>query len=850
LLRLKPKSMFTSSHPSGRTSAFIRLAALAGAVVVLTHASGAAALDPSRSLAQYVHERYTEAQGFPMASVNALLPGRGGVLWIGTDEGLVRFDGARFVTYDRHSQPAMTSTIILSIAERADGSLWLGTEDGLLELAGDVVRAPVLLRPLPSKSVWALLQDGGTLWVGTNAGLVRLAGDRPDLVPHAADLPPIKVKALLRGRDGTIWVGHETGLARLDGGRLVRGPAELDGTRVTGLDDDRRGALWVTTLGSGVVRVHGARVEVFGPARGVPMDTRGVRGDERGDVWVGTEVGLVRLRGDHFESSSPADVDTRVWTLAGDAEGNLWVGTESSGLERYWDGDFIPFGAAEGLHGEFSLAVLQDRRDDVWVATYGGVSRLPGGRLTRPEVVVEGNHPLALHEDRKGDLWIGTDGKGLGRVRAGEVTWIATGAKPLSIDAIQDDADGSLWLGAYDGLYRLHDGALELVRDGLPEGVRVLSLGLDPGGSLWVGLETHGAYHRLDAHFEPVTGGPPRDRDVTDFHFDPDGTVWIGTLGAGLWRGRRDGWAGFGLAQGLAEDVVWRILDDSQGFLWLPSNRGVQRVARTELEAVASGQTDRVLPHTFGTADGMRTRECNGATSPAGWRGRDGRLWFVTAKGLAVVDPTRLVVRAPPSVMIDGVVVDGGRLPAPDRLILPAGTERLQVEFTAPTFIAPGALRFRYRLVGHDRSWLDAGATRQAHYTTLAPGVYHLQVQARAGNGPWSVAAVLPVVQRAFIYQTWWFLLALAVVSVGAAGGLIRYRIARAERRARELEQKVAEAVAEIKVLSGMLPICAWCKKVRDDEGQWHTIETYVTQRSDAEFTHGMCPECYTKHAR
>lgn len=832
------------THPKSHSRALGRLAC---ALVVLAHASGAAALDPARSLGQYVHERYTEAQGFPMASVNALLPGRSGVLWIGTDEGLVRFDGARFVTYDRHSQPAMTSTIILAMSERADGGLWLGTEDGLLELVGELVRSARLPGPLPGKHVWALLAEDETLWLGMSEGVARLTPRGVALVPRAADLPPPRVKALLRGRDGTLWVGHEAGLARLDGERLVRGPAALEGVRVTSLGDDRDGALWVTTAGSGVVRITGPQVEVFGPARGVPIDTRGVRGDERGNVWVGTEEGLVRLRGDRFESQSTPGLEARVWTLAGDGEGGLWVGTESSGLERYWDGDFVPFGAPEGLRGEFTLAVLQDRRGDVWTATSGGVSRLPGGRLARPEVVVDGHRPLALHEDRQGDLWIGTEDKGLGRVRNGEVTWLTTGARPLSIDVIHDEPDGTLWLGAYDGLYRLRDGKADVVEDGLPRGARVLAAATDGGGALWVGLETHGAYRRRDGRFERVGGGLPQ-RDVTDFRFDADGTAWVATLGAGLWRGRGDSWQSFGLAQGMAEDVIWSILDDGQGYFWLPSNRGVQRVSRGELDAVASGQIDRVLPLLFGTADGMRTRECNGGTSPAAWRSRDGRLWFATPKGLAVVDPAHLFVRSPPAVMIDGVIVDGGRSSTPDRLVLPAGTERLQVEFTAPTFIAPGALRFRYRLVGHDRSWLDAGAARQAHYTTLAPGEYRLQVQARAGNGPWSPAAVLPIEQRAFVYQSWWFLLLTAVLSMAFVGVLIRLRIAQAEARARELEQRVAEAMAEIKVLSGMLPICAWCKKVRDDDGKWHTIESYLSQRSLAEFTHGMCPDCFSKH--
>jgi len=296
--------------------------------------------------------------------------------------------------------------------------------------------------------------------------------------------------------------------------------------------------------------------------------------------------------------------------------------------------------------------------------------------------------------------------------------------------------------------------------------------------------------------------------------------------------------------------VALAILDDRRGHLWISCNRGVYRVSRRELDAVAEGRQAAVLSVAYGEADGIRGRECNGGSQPSGWRSRDGRLWFPTVRGLAVVDPARLRPDLPaPPAQVERAVVDGRPVEVAGSLELPPGTSRLELHVGALGFAGRERIGFRYRLEGIDPDWLQATGTPVAHYTSLPPGAYRFEVQTRIGAGPWAEPGHRVELRlRPTFRQTGWFaaLAAGLPAALLAASATLRARTHR--RREAELSARVADAMAQVKVLSGMLPICAWCKKIKDDEGAWHQLETYVTERSQAEFSHGMCPDCYRAH--
>jgi hypothetical protein len=280
----------------------------------------------------------------------------------------------------------------------------------------------------------------------------------------------------------------------------------------------------------------------------------------------------------------------------------------------------------------------------------------------------------------------------------------------------------------------------------------------------------------------------------------------------------------------------------------MSSNRGIWRVRRADLEAVASGLRASVDSVSYGEADGMRDRECNGADESPGWRMHDGQLWFPTGKGVAAIDPAHLRSSRAPAAVLEGVRIDGELRRFTTALELAPDSNRIELAYTAPAPQSPPRLHFRYRLEGFDRGWNDAGAARVAQYTNLAPGEYRFVVQA-AVDGTWGTPAALAFTLEPHFYQTrWFFALALASLAV-IAFTVPALRVRQLRARARELDARIQEAVRELKVLSGLLPICAWCKKVRDDKGYWNRIEAYLSARTEAEFTHGICPECDEKMA-
>jgi hypothetical protein len=369
----------------------------------------------------------------------------------------------------------------------------------------------------------------------------------------------------------------------------------------------------------------------------------------------------------------------------------------------------------------------------------------------------------------------------------------------------------------------------------------------DADGSLWLPTENSGLLHWRAGGLVPIgPDGPPHDTPTSTIMFDPDGTMWVGTAGAGLWRLREGKWVAFTSQDGMFDDVVWRILDDGLSNLWMSSNRGIWRVSRDQLEAHALGLRRTIDSTVYGEADGMRDRECNGGTESSGWRTRDGRLWFPTVRGMVAFDPANLRPGRPPAAVVETLRIDGQPQRLAGALVLPADSGRLELGYTAPLMRGPQRLRFRYQLEGFDRAWNDSGGQRTVQYTNLPAGRYHFRVQAGL-DGSWGKVATLSVTLPPRFYQTGWFY-ALAILSVALAIVAVPLlRVRQLRNRARELDRRVQEAVSELKVLSGLLPICAWCKKVRDDQGYWNRIEAYLSERTHAQFTHGICPDCTKK---
>ncbi|HMG54296.1 MAG TPA: two-component regulator propeller domain-containing protein, partial [Kofleriaceae bacterium] len=478
-----------------------------------------------------------------------------------------------------------------------------------------------------------------------------------------------------------------------------------------------------------------------------------------------------------------------------------------------------------------------------WITTTGGLYRITPGESTATGIAA--HRPMfAIYPDSHGDVWFGSGDGDVGRWRDGKFSWLGH-QRWERIRSFAETKDG-MWIGTNHGLFRMRSDRLEDAEAVVP-GVMVGAIVPDAAGSLWLATAGGGLMRWRAGTPAPIPpGGPPRNTPVTTFMFDPDGTMWVGTTGGGLWRLRDNRWFSFTSKDGMFDDLMWSTLDDGLGNLWMSSNRGIWRVSRQQLDARAAGLRTTVESVVYGEADGMRDRECNGAQDAAGWRTRDGRLWFPTAKGIVVVDPAHLRTVGPPGAVVESVKIDGQPRRLQDALVAAAGSTRFELAYTAPALRGPERLRFRYRLDGFDHQWNDAGAQRVAQYTNLPPGEYRFLVEAGV-DGAWGKASSVGLTVLPQFYETGWFY-ALAIVTLVLASiavPLLRVRQLRA--RARDLDRRVQEAVGELKVLSGLLPICAWCKKIRDDGGYWSQIEAYLGARTEAQFTHGICPDCTEK---
>ena len=364
---------------------------------------------------------------------------------------------------------------------------------------------------------------------------------------------------------------------------------------------------------------------------------------------------------------------------------------------------------------------------------------------------------------------------------------------------------------------------------------------------MWVGTYGGGLARLQDGRFTTYTAKEGLGANfVLALYEDADGTLWIGTFGGGLSRLKDGRFASFTTREGLPDDVVFQILEDNEGRLWMSCDRGVFRVDKAELEAVAAGKATSVRSVLYDKADGMKSSQCNSGSQPAGCRSRDGTLWFPTTKGVVRIDPRKLIMnpRVPP-VVVEEVFVDKKRVVPGTEARLPPGRGELELHYAALNFLIPERMRFRYRLEGFDHAWVEAGNRRTAYYTNIPPGPYRFRVIASNDEGVWNEeGAALNLRLAPHFHQTRWFYALCALGAVLAGAALYHLRVRGLKAREKELASRVDAALAKIQVLDGLLPICAWCKKIRDDKGYWNQLEAYIGDRSRAEFTHGICPEC------
>ena len=746
--------------------------------------------------------------GLPSSRVVDVEQTSDGYLWLATYNGLVRFDGVRFHRFHEGNTPSFSSDEIYSLEARSDGGLWIGSGDGSIILrSGPAFERLKDPDPMATNGVFSLHEDRrGHLWVLSELnGILRYSYregrlEALPLPPSLRDVPvptPVVVRrSFFEDGDGTLWFasqGNGVYLIREDGLRVLSSADGLNNNFVQAVAGDRGGTVWIASS-RGLNRVRNGLVEDLTAdlgLHGTPITSLLV--DQAGSLWVG-EQALYRHSELGTEQIEPFDHYADP-TFFQDLEGSLWVASVAGPLIRFRGGVLTTTSTSEGLSGDLVHSIYEDRSGDLWVGTYrAGLNRISEDGVThfsRAEGLPS-DRVWSIQEDsrRQGRMWVGT-GAGLVRYESGsfEVFTRADGLSSNWIRVVYEDPDepGTLWLGTIDaGLNRWRDGIVSrwTTEDGLT-GDNIRWLLEDRSGALWVGSE-NGVNLLRDGELTTVQVPNTRTRCA---HEDAEGTLWIGTAGGGLLRLREGRFTAYTTKEGLPSNDVWAIEDDDSGHLWLGGPEGIVRVVKPPLgpgEAVAAGGLEI---ESFGSRDGLKGGLTAGGF-PGSWKSADGRLWFTTLKGVVAASPD-LAGRFPmPGALIESISADGESAPPVGPVVIPAGTRQVGIRYTAPGLTRPDHLGFRYRLVGYDDEWADAGEERIAHYTRLPPRQFRFDVQAHdRGGGRGGEIATIGMTVLPLWWQTWWFRIAILAALLASFWGFVRLRARTVESQRRRLQE-------------------------------------------------------------
>jgi len=782
----------------------------------------AAALDNQKELSRYGRQTWQTENGIPQNTVHAIVQSHDGYIWLGTEGGLVRFDGLKFFVYDTQNTPKLRSNNIRALLEDRQGALWIGTADGLARFKDAEFSTFTADQGLPGNSILSIYEDrSGALWVVTADGLAQYRGDHFSSYTDQKNSPGSSVRAITEDGNGAFWIGTGEGLKLFAHGGFADLTPEQTSPKsnVTTLLTDRSGRIWIGTPG-GVAVYQQGRFQTYGVRDGLPgKRIIAIYQDREGSTWVSTDRGIARIMHDRIDRFAPNDSlsGDLVLSFYEDREGNLWLGTESGGLTVLRDEKFVTYTTKEGLSDDLVRCVFQNRQGTIWLGTNShGLNRFENHKFSSVGAKdgLSSDVILALAEDSSGNLLVGTP-DGLNLFRNGRDTIIssADGLADDFVRSIYKDADGSLWIGTRRGLSHWSQGKFKTYTqtDGLGSDL-IGALLRDSRNDLWIAT-LHGLTRFTNGKFKNYTVSDGLSSNViTALYEDGAGSLWICTQGGGLNRLRNNRITRYPSKLGLPE-VIYGILEDAHQNLWLASTNGIFRVNKSDLNQFAEAKTNKVALVAYGTADGLRVSECSGGGHPAAWKSKDGMLWFSTLKGVAVIDPEHAKLNlVPPPVALESVSIDDQMFDPGKATDVPPGRSRFAFEYAGLSFVSPQTVRFKYKLEGFDRNWIDAGTRRAAYYTNIPPGRYRFRVSARNNDGVWNESGASFAFQlRPHFYQTYWFdfliLLTLALVAYETYRWRVRqveaqFRAVLAERNriAREIHDTLAQGFVAVSV--------------------------------------------------
>jgi len=770
-------------------------------------------------LADYAERIWHAEDGLPEDTVQAFAQTPDHFLWIGTTGGLVRFDGAQFVVFNRDNTPALPENSIFCLLAAHDGTLWIGTEGGgVVSYRNRTFQVWSKAEGLTNGYVRALREDAaGAIWMGTDDGLFRWRAGGPRLavretagkierVDGRDGMPAISVHSIYADRQRRLWAGGYHFFCIDDRAKGLDDRAKVEYPLPGGLTDNvksilqtRDGTIWVGTVG-------GLQRSTSAPAGGLQRSTSAPAG------------GLQRSTSAPVTFTHVPEIHSTVRTLLEDDDGALWIGTIGEGLIRYENGRFSKLAADTSLPSKTILSSFLGSGHNIWVGTQAGLVRL-NKAIARTFVLpdfadadfgtifsdrdgsvwvssrhlfrITGNRAEMLHmpgplanvrirnvfRDSSGMLWFGTEGQGAFR-------WV-NGA-PQQVPKIQpyvrafaEDREGGVWVGTDGGYCRWQAGAIRYFEE--HESVRALYV--DRQDDVWVGKDRGltRVRHGTEVPDSPIAR--LRDQKVWAIHEDPEGGLWFGTRSSGLYRWKSGQLTAFTTAQGLANNSIYEILEDRNGNFWLSGPEGISSIGRHDLELTATDPSHRPAVKLYGASEGLRSTQMYGGVQSAGCTTANGEVWFPSTAGVVRLGMDSQSAEPAPTAMIYRVAADGRDVGVDGDIELPPGQGKLEIQWGAIQFRSQDSVRFEYQLEAFDSGWTETRA-RRVGYTNIPAGHYRFRLRAFDISQPGLMSeAVVSFDWRPHFYHAWWFYLLCVAGAAGAVWSAYQARMRQAHAR-------------------------------------------------------------------
>ncbi len=788
---------------------------------------------------QYQERRWEVADGLPQSTVRAVEQTSDGFVWVATEGGVARFDGAEFTPLKSPVDPNLRFRRAHMLLSDSAQQLWIGLNGGAGLARLSHGRLEPMNQHLPSwaNAVISGHEDAsGRLWFGTWWGLA--VQEPSGYVLKRNDSKGViigGVWAISEYPLGTIWFGTTTGLFRYQPAHSAQGIERFDlgpdarGVQIRALTSTGKqvDSLWVGTEGAGLFEIKHDRARRYAAAEGLPSDTiRALLVARDGTLWVGTKHGGTRLVNGRFQNSERRSGTAQdVIAFAEDREGNMWLGTRG-GLVLLTRSRFTQLATPAVVNDHGATDVVSARDGTIWIGTDGGgLAWIRGGEsgVLSPADGLCSAIVSALWEDRKGNIWVGGESEkaNLCRIDAKDHRTITIVNGLPSGDIVRTFAEtrgGGLLVGTSSGIHSVTEEGVAIENQPSP-GARphdgVWSIHEDSRGWLWAGAES-GLRSRRNGRwtaFGKVDGLP--SAMVFSMYEDSAANLWFGTM-EGLGKFSQGKFRGYTALQGLPDDPVNAVLEDGKENLWLCTARGVWRVAKRDLDGLDSGRLKTVSPARYDAADGMGIDPCAKERGGSGrWKDAAGRLTFPTSQGVVSIDPDTIVGRSSPEILIETASLDGRTLLGPDKT-LAANRGELQIRYTAPIFTGPEKVQFQYRLEPFDSQYVQAGQRRFAHYAALSPGSYRFLVSVKNTDGVWSrspAALSFTLLPRFYQRRSFFVLVGLSLLMFGWLVAQVIHRLRldrlRSEHRAvlnergrmaRDLHDTLAQGLTVISV--------------------------------------------------